>query len=288
MNNEVNADEFVERFMTGDLGHLQYQQLPVKIFKISEIAPFIKVPTQPILLGYNLIVHLTDGHFNLQIGPNEFSINAPAMLISNYGNVSTIKSIDKSAEGYCVLIKEEAMTSIFREQEILNIFTVAPLLDLSNDDSADLSNLLGQLFKELRSQDPYLQLSESLLKSLLLKIIKLSASHKVLNRKQEIAMSFKKLVHHHFKAEKSLSYYADKLAVSTNYLNRCVYEVFRKSSKDLILEVLIMHSQLLLHESTRTVTDISYELNFSEPSYFCRIFKKKVGLSPNAYRELIK
>jgi AraC family transcriptional activator of pobA len=288
MNNEVNADEFVERFMTGDLGHLQYQQLPVKIFKISEIAPFIKVPTQPILLGYNLIVHLTDGHFNLQIGPNEFSINAPAMLISNYGNVSTIKSIDTSAEGYCVLIKEEAMTSIFREQEILNIFTVAPLLDLSSDDSADLSNLLGQLFKELRSQDPYLQLSESLLKSLLLKIIKLSASHKVLNRKQEIAMSFKKLVHHHFKSQKSLSYYADKLAVSTNYLNRCVYDVFRKSSKDLILEVLIMHSQLLLHESTRTVTDISYELNFSEPSYFCRIFKKKVGLSPNAYRELIK
>ncbi len=288
MNDQVNADEFVERFMTGDLGHLQYQQLPVKIFKISEIAPFIKVPTQPILLGYNLIVHLTDGYFNHQIGPNEFTINAPAVLISNYGNVSSIRSVSKSAEGYCILIKEEAMTSIFREQEILNIFTIAPLLNLLDEDNEDLGNLLNQLFKELRNEDPYLQLSESLLKSLLLKIIKLSASHKVLNRKQEIAMTFKKLVHHHFKAQKSLSYYADKLAISTNYLNRCVYDVFRKSSKDLILEILIMHSQLLLHESTRTVNDISYELNFSEPSYFCRIFKKKVGMSPAAYRESIK
>ncbi|MHC8948782.1 helix-turn-helix domain-containing protein [Sphingobacterium hungaricum] len=288
MDNQVNADEFVERFMTGDLGHLQYQQLPVKIFKISEIAPFIKVPTPPILLGYNLIVHLTEGFFNHQIGPSEFIVNAPAVLISNYGNVSTIKSVSKSAEGYCVLIKEEAMTSIFREQEILNIFTIAPLLNLSDEDNEDLANLLSQLFKELRNEDPYLQLSESLLKSLLLKIIKLSASHKVLNRKQEIAMTFKKLVHQHFKEQKSLSFYADKLAVSTNYLNRCVYDVFKKSSKDLILEVLIMHSQLLLHESTKTVTDICYELNFSEPSYFSRIFKKKVGMSPAAYRESIK
>lgn len=107
MNNQVNADEFVERFMTGDLGHLQYQQLPVKIFKISEIAPFIKVPTPPILLGYNLIVHLTHGYFNHQIGPLEFIVNAPAVLISNYGNISTIKSVGKSSDGYCVLIKEE-------------------------------------------------------------------------------------------------------------------------------------------------------------------------------------
>lgn len=274
--------------MTGDLGHLKYQQLPVKIFKLSEIAPFIKLPTQPILLGYNLIVHLTNGHFNHQIGPSEFIVDAPAVLISNYGNVLTIKSVSQSTEGYCVLIKEEAMTSIFREQEILNIFTIAPLLNLSEEDNQGLGSLSDQLFKELRSEDPYLQLSESLLKSLLLKLIKLSASHKVLNRKQEVAMNFKKLVHHKFKEHKSLTYYADKLAVSTNYLNRCVYDVFRKSSKDLILEVLIMHSQLLLHESTKTVADICYELNFSEPSYFCRIFKKKVGMTPATYRERIK
>lgn len=287
MDNQVNADEFVERFMTGDLGHLTYQQLPVKIFKISEIAPYIKVPTPPIFLGYNLIVHLTDGFFNHQIGPNEFVVSAPAVLISNYGNISSVKSVSKSAEGYCVLINDQAMTSIFREQEILNIFTISPLLNLSSEDSGDLEGLFGQLFKELRNADPYIELSESLLKSLLLKIIKLSESHRVLNRKQEIALFFKKLVHQHFKEEKSIAFYADKLAVSTNYLNRCVFEVFKKSSKDLILEVLIMHSQLLLLESNKTVTAICYELNFSEPSYFSRIFKKKTGMSPAAYRKAL-
>lgn len=288
MDDRVNAEEFVERFMTGDLGHLQYQQLPVKIFEISEIAPFIKLPTQPILLGYNLIVHLTEGSFSHQLGPSELTINAPAVLMSNYGNVSTIKSIDKYAKGYCVLIKEDTMTSIFREQEILNIFTIAPLLNLSEEEDTEVGSLLTQLFKELRNEDPYFQLSESLLKSLLLKIIKLSASYKVLNRKQEIAIGFKKLVHHHFKVQKSISYYADRMAISTNYLNRCVYDVFRKSSKDVMLDVLIRHSQLLLHESTRTIADISYELNFSEPSYFCRIFKKKIGLSPTNYRASLK
>jgi len=288
MDNKVNADEFVERFMIGDLTHIQYQQLPVKIFRISEIAPFIKAPTPPILLGYNLVIYLSNGFFNHKIGPCEFAVNAPAVLISNYGNVSTIGLVGQETEGYCVLIKEEAMASIFREQEILNIFTISPLLNLSEKDNPDLDNLFSQLYKELRNEAPYLQLSESLLKSLLLKIIKLSDSHKTFNRKQEIAMNFKRLVHQHFKKQKHLDYYADKLAVSINYLNRCVYEVFKISSKDLILDVLILHSQLLLHETTKTITDICYELNFSEPSYFSRIFKKKVGLSPAAYRALTK
>jgi len=174
-----------------------------------------------------------------------------------------------------------------KEQKILNIFTISPLLNLSVVESNEVSSLLIQLFKELRNADTYLQLSESLLKTSLLKIIKLSASHQSLNRKQEIAMRFKKFVHQHFKAQEKLNYYADKMAISTNYLNRYVYEVFRKSSKDLILKVLIMHSQILLDESNKTISDISYELNFSEPSYFCRIFKK-VGLSPSDYRASIR
>jgi len=95
---------------------------------------------------------------------------------------------------------------------------------------------------------------------------------------------FKQLVHKNFKKQKSISFYADKLAVSTNYLNRCVFSVFKKSSKELILEVLIMHSQFLLFESTKSIADICYELDFSDPSYFSRLFKKIVGVSPTSYR----
>lgn len=180
------------------------------------------------------------------------------------------------------------MTSIFREQEILNIFSISPLINLSDEESADIHQLCRLLYKELYTPKPYKELNDSLLKSILLKVIKLSSSNRLLNRKQEIAMMFKKLVHKNFKKHKHIGFYADKLAVSTNYLNRCVFSVFNRSSKEVILEVSIMHSQLLLFESNKSISDICYELDFSDPSYFSRIFKKIVGISPTEYRNNAK
>lgn len=284
MGKQIYAEEFLERFMTGAAEHLKHQLSPVKIFQLSEIAPYIKSPTPPMFLGYNLLVYISEGYFDHQIGPKTYVVSSPAVLISNYGNVSAIKSVDKSAKGYCVLIRENVMTSLFREQEILNIFNISPVLNLSEQAHGEVQKLFGLLYSESHDRIPYKVLVESLLKSLLLKIIKLSGAAQPLNRRQEVAMTFKQLVHKNFKEQKTPGFYADKLAVSTNYLNRCVYSVFMKSSKDLILEILIMHSQFLLSESNKSIADICYELNFSDPSYFSRIFKKIVGMSPTAYR----
>ncbi|ERJ58880.1 helix-turn-helix domain-containing protein [Sphingobacterium paucimobilis] len=288
MEKQVNADEYVERFMVGSLDHLKYKQFPVKVFQLNEIAPFIKFPTPPIFLAYNLLVHLTEGYFTYQIGPKEYMVKAPAILISSYGNISAVKTADRSVKGHCILINESAMTSIFRAQEILNIFSISPLIDLSQEDSTDINLLCQLLYKELYATDAYKELNDTLLKSILLKVIKLSSSDKLLSRRQEIAMMFKRLVHKNFKKHKHIGFYADKLAVSTNYLNRCVFSVFKQSSKEVILEISVMHAQLLLFESNKSVADICYELDFSDPSYFSRVFKKVVGMSPTEYRNSAK
>ena len=286
--NQINADEFVSKFMDGSLKHLTYIQTPIKIFPLRDIAPYLKTPVPPIFFGYNLLIHITEGYFNQQIESTTFMVNAPAVVICNYGHISAIHSVDKSAQGYCVLIKEQAMTSMFREQEILHIFNIAPLLNLSKEDSQELNNMLDLLYREIYTDKPYKELYESIFKTVALKIIKLSNANKSLERKQEIALAFKQLVHLHFNNHKTVDFYADKLAVSINYLNRCVSSVFNKSSKELILEVAIIHSQLLLLETNKSVASIAYELDFADPSYFTRLFKKIVGISPSEYRKGVK
>lgn len=283
--NKVNADEFVSKFMEGGLQHLTYIQTPIKIFNLKDIAPYLRTPIPPFFFGYSLVIHLTKGYFQHQIESTSFMVNAPSVLVANYGHISAINQVDKNAEGYCVLIKEQTMTSMMREQEILNVFNMAPLLNLTEEDSADLDNLLGLLYKEIYTENPYKQYYESLFKTVLLKVIKLSEANKNLLRREEIAISFKQLVYMDFFKQKSVSYYADKLMVSSNYLNRCVSQVFKKSTKQLILEVSIMHSQLLLIETSKTIANIAYELDFEDPSYFARLFKKLVGITPTEYRQ---
>lgn len=285
--NKISADEFVEKFMGGSLQHLTYIHTPIKIFPLRDIAPYLKTPIPPIFFGYNLLIYINQGYFKHQIESTSFMVQAPSVLISNYGNISAIDSVDKSAQGYCVLIKEQAMTSLFREQEILNIFTISPLLNLNKIDNAELNGLLDLLYKEIYTERPYKEYYESIFKTVMLKIIKISGSNKSLGRRQEIAISFKQLVHLHYNKEKSVNFYADKLAVSVNYLNRCVSSMFKKSSKQLILEVAIIHSQLMLLETNKSVASIAYELEFEDPSYFTRLFKKIVGISPTEYRKTI-
>lgn len=286
--NKINADEFVSKFMEGSLQHITYIRTPIKIFALKDIAPYLRTPIPPIFFGYNLLIHLTKGYFQHQIESTKFMVKAPAVMIANYGHISAINEVDRQAEGYCVLIKEQAMTSILRDQETLNIFNIAPLINLKEEDSADLNALLELLYKEIYDEKPYTSYYESIFKTILLKIMKLSDANKKLLRHQEIAMSFKQLVYLHFAKEKSVSYYADKLAVSTNYLNRCVSSVFKKSAKQIILDVAIMHSQLLLSETNKTIATIAYELDFEDPSYFARLFKKVVGLTPSEYRDSTK
>jgi len=282
--NKVYADEFVSKFMEGSLQHLKYIQTPIKIFALKDIAPYLRTPIPPIFFGYNLLIHLTKGYFQHQIESTKFLVQAPAVIIANYGHISAISDVDKNAEGHCVLIKEQAMTSILRDQETLNIFNIAPLLNLKDLDSDDLNAMLQLLYKEIYDENPYKSYYESIFKTIILKIIKLSDASTTLQRNQEIAIAFKQLVYLDFFKEKSVTYYADKLSVSTNYLNRCVSAVFNKSAKQVILEVAIMHSQLLLLETNKPVANIAYELEFEDPSYFTRLFKKLVGVTPKEYR----
>src|SRR5690606_11379792 len=286
--NKINADEFVSKFMDGSLNHLTYIPTPIKIFPLRDIAPYLMIPIPPIFFGYNLLIHITEGYFTQQIESTTFMVEAPAVVICNYGHISAIHSVDKSAQGYCVLIKEQAMTSLFREQEILNIFTISPMLNLTPSDSEELNGLLDLLYREIYNKTPYKELYESIFKTAVLKIIKLSETNRSLERRQEIAIAFRQLVHLHFNKHKTVDFYADRLAVSVNYLNRCVSSVFKKSSKELILEVVIIHSQLLLLETNKSVASIAYELEFTDPSYFARIFKKIVGISPSDYRKNVK
>ena len=53
----------------------------------------------------------------------------------------------------------------------------------------------------------------------------------------------------------------------------------------LIHERLLLEAKRLLRYSDLPVADIADQLNFEDPSYFSRFFKKHTGFSPSEFRE---
>lgn len=97
--------------------------------------------------------------------------------------------------------------------------------------------------------------------------------------------AFSHLLDAHFRTQKSVGYYAARLAVSANHLNALCRRVVNQTASALIQERVITEAQRRLTHSADTVGQIADYLGFEDPSYFTRYFKKHVGQAPEAFRQ---
>ena len=111
----------------------------------------------------------------------------------------------------------------------------------------------------------------------------------VRNRLQNIMLElfhrFVSLVHDCCIEEREVSFYADKLCISTRYLSAIVRRTTHQSAKELIDKIVVMEIKVLLQNTTLPIQEIAYKMHFPDQSYLGRYFKKHTGISPSAFRQ---
>jgi len=105
------------------------------------------------------------------------------------------------------------------------------------------------------------------------------------SHQEELVARFFKLLLEHHKQEKTLQFYADKMFLTSKYLSTIIKERTGRTAFAWINESLITSTKHLLKTTDMTVLQISEELNFPNPSFFGRFFKKHTGMTPLQYRE---
>lgn len=83
----------------------------------------------------------------------------------------------------------------------------------------------------------------------------------------------------------SIEQIAKQLSVSQRYLSDTLKKETGKTSTEHLQLYLIDEAKNILLNPEKTVSEVAYELGFEYPPYFSRLFKKKEGMSPTAYRE---
>lgn len=101
---------------------------------------------------------------------------------------------------------------------------------------------------------------------------------------QVIVNKFFQAVEEHFISKKTVSEYARDLNLSEGYLNHVVKNETGHPAGEVIRERLLHEAERLLIYSDRTISEIAYQLDFSHPTYFFRMFKKYVGKTPKDFR----
>jgi AraC-like DNA-binding protein len=82
----------------------------------------------------------------------------------------------------------------------------------------------------------------------------------------------------------TVSYFADTLNLSPNYFGDLIKKETGKSAIEYIHLKLLEYAKEKIMDKTKSISEISYQLGFKYPQHFTRLFKQKVGISPNEYR----
>ncbi|MEO6731913.1 MAG: helix-turn-helix transcriptional regulator [Ferruginibacter sp.] len=84
----------------------------------------------------------------------------------------------------------------------------------------------------------------------------------------------------------SVAWCAGELNLSASYFGDLIKKETGKTAQDYIQEKLIDVAKEKIFDHSKSVSQIAYELGFKYPQHFTRLFKQRVGQSPNEYRSL--
>ena len=109
---------------------------------------------------------------------------------------------------------------------------------------------------------------------------------------KDVLSRFEFLLDDYFQSQKTqtdgiptVRYFADRIFLSPNYFGDLIKKETGKTPQEYIQSKIIDMAKGLLLGTNKTISEISYELGFQYSQHFNRVFKKKVGLSPNEYRK---
>lgn len=102
----------------------------------------------------------------------------------------------------------------------------------------------------------------------------------------EVLKKFNELINEHFIEEHSIVFYEKKLDLKPKYLSKLSKKLNMPPPCQVLLQKQVEHSKTLLLNTSKTIKEIAFEMNFQDQYYFSRIFKNKTGLPPSKYRKM--
>ena len=105
-----------------------------------------------------------------------------------------------------------------------------------------------------------------------------------ISRQEDIFHRFTALVNEHAAREHAIAFYADRLCLTPNHLGSVIREVSGQTVMQWIHRHIIQQAKLQLKYSDLPVWQIAESLNFPNPSFFSKFFKREAGMTPNEFR----
>jgi signal transduction histidine kinase/AraC-like DNA-binding protein len=113
----------------------------------------------------------------------------------------------------------------------------------------------------------------------------LERRHKLSTEAQRLVRQAMAYIHEHYADSISRADLARHVALSEDYLTLCFRKELGVTPITYLNRYRVNQARQLLTDTGKSVTEIALEVGFSDSGYFSRVFRREVGLSPEAYRQ---
>ena len=104
-------------------------------------------------------------------------------------------------------------------------------------------------------------------------------------RETNLIFDLRQLIEMYYQEQRPVHEYVRELDFSSKWINRITTSRINRTIGELVRSRQMLEAKRELFFSDKTVKEIAYALDFSDPAYFSRFFSTHAGLSPVAFRE---
>lgn len=247
--------------------------------------------------GFAQLLLCSSGNIQINISNEVFNITKSNLFIRMPKDTISIKNYSDSFSGYVISIPisliERSSVIRFPIWQIYNKLNQRMLFLLNKEDYDILISYINLL--EIRAMQPDFQDSldatHCLVTSLIidtLKVIKRCTMFEEsvpLSSASQLYGRFLSMLNSDNTQKRSVSYYADRLCISSKYLSSICKAVCGETANIIIKNKLIDECCSLLMNYDKSIKTIAFDLGFTTQSAFGKYFKTITGMSPSQFRE---
>ena len=249
----------------------------------------------PVKTEFYRIAFTRAGSVNVNLGLEAFKPTRDTIVFGFPGQTFSLFNRSEDFFAYYILFTDEFIAdrpslSDMRERFPFMGYNGIQSFQLSSSEGLEVEQTIHKINDEIKARNTDSVRTIQLYTELILILANRSYERQQLAQQATAATNnalfkrFVKLVGQHFLRYKKVSDYAKLLHVSADHLNRTIKSQSDKTAHELIDEMILIEAKALLKQTSFSMAEIAYQLEFTDPSHFNKFFKKLAGLTPLQYR----
>lgn len=242
------------------------------------------------------IIWLRSGQGQVRSDLRTYPVSSGTLFFTSPGQVHAWE-LAGEARGEIASFSEEffAVTTdhpgLLGKMPFLYSGAVDPILHLDAKEAAGIDRAFRQLYAEAADPAPG---RDDLVRSYLTIILTLARQYFARRVPENgpatpvadlLARRFRQALEDKFPELLEVGEYADLLRVSRTHLNEHLHAETGRTASEIIHERIALEAKRLLLNTSLTVAQIAHRLQFQDPSYFGRFFRRTTNQTPGEYRD---